>query len=272
MFEIEKLMVCIAFHYLPERLKYLEEIVKNQANLAKSIDTYVLTQTKKAEEIEQIKAILPSHDHINYEILTFDQLRHPYLLTWTHKDVFKNGYFSNKNYDYFLYVEDDIKITHENILYWKNTRPKLKQYGLYPSFMRVEWNDSLKEWMVLDIDRSASRIKLDTEKKAHADQLVYVNKANPYQGMTLYDRELLAEHFESPSFTPSYIHEWGIQEKAASGQTFINIPEGFSSRTVIPVDPFRKEVIRDCLIHHIPNKYTNIRSVHENIPVSSFIS
>jgi hypothetical protein len=51
-------------------------------------------------------------DH--YEVIIPEYLGHPYLLTWSHLKVFRQNY-PDKNYTYFLYIEDDMCITQENV-------------------------------------------------------------------------------------------------------------------------------------------------------------
>ena len=39
-----------------------------------------------------------------------------------------------------MYLEDDIRVSKENIVYWLNARKALKIYNLIPSFVRTEIN------------------------------------------------------------------------------------------------------------------------------------
>lgn len=87
---------------------------------------------------------------------------------------------------------------------------------------------------------------------------------NPYQGMFFYDRELIIEHFLSPSFYVSILGIYtnlpngsGVAEKANYGLTFHDVPKGFSSRNILKY--FRKSKLLDAesFIHHLPNNYAN---------------
>lgn len=48
--------------------------------------------------------------------------------------------YLNKSFTHFLYIEDDILITEENIQYWILARQSLKKINLIPSFILTEFN------------------------------------------------------------------------------------------------------------------------------------
>ena len=85
----------------------------------------------------------------------------------------------------------------------------------------------------------------------------YANMVNAYPGVSLYDRELLLEHMSSPSFYENYRCNWGIGETAIAGQTFINIPQGFTSRTAFPFIRYFKLIDPNCFMHHLANNYAD---------------
>ena len=42
------------------------------------------------------------------------------------------------NFDYFLYVEDDMLLTPSAVRIWHERLPSLTKYGYLPSFLKVE--------------------------------------------------------------------------------------------------------------------------------------
>jgi len=77
--------------------------------------------------------------------------------------------------------------------------------------------------------------------------------------MYLLDRELAQEHlFDNPLENRETI--WGIRETAASGLTYVNVPNGFSSRLVVGFDHTLFKIYANVLIHHLPNNYVRRRS------------
>jgi hypothetical protein len=54
---------------------------------------------------------------VNIKIVTPKYLGHPYLLTWSHLDVFRKMYKIDDNISHFMYLEDDVEIKLNNIEY-----------------------------------------------------------------------------------------------------------------------------------------------------------
>jgi hypothetical protein len=75
------------------------------------------------------------------------------------------------------------------------------------------------------------------------------------------------EHLNGPSSTPDF-GTWHIREKAAQGLTFVQVPQGFSSRVVVPFYEKEKRIAQCCLLHHMTNSYvTHSKSPHAKIKV-----
>ncbi len=152
-----------------------------------------------------------------------------------------------------MYIEDDIMINKNNIEYWLKGREELRHTGFIPSFLRYEKKDG------------GTIYSTDVTKPVHLSHMPkislpngysYVNFREPYQGMYLLDRELMAEHLRGPSSSPDF-GPWHIREKAAQGLTFTNIPTGFYSRNLVGFDHKKFSVDPGCLIHHLPDNYAN---------------
>jgi hypothetical protein len=89
--------------------------------------------------------------------------------------------------------------------------------------------------------------------------------------MFFYDHELMHEHLLS---TTSNALEYGrlelvnadsnwpgggVAERASFVLTYHNVPIGHTSRNVLPFSKYYSLIDNRCLIHHIPNNYTNDR-------------
>jgi hypothetical protein len=269
-----RLLVCVTFHYVPSRLRYLTTIAAEFSSLAESTKVVIITNDLSAHE-SITSALSPLR--LDLEILTPTLLGHPYLLTWCHKDIFRREHERKSNeYSHYLYTEDDLLIREHNIDYWMESRERLKPSGLIPSFVRYEINpDSQLE---VSVDQIA---KVDPAKAAkiffpHLNY-AYIALPNPHQGTYLFDRDLLAEHFES-------IHRYGPDapapdgwiwtiEKSALGASFCKVPYGFSSRNVVGYQIDAQSMDMRCLIHHTPNNYTiNPNSKFGDLPICGLIS
>ena len=260
--EYRKLSVCITFHYVEDRLKYLKEVCNSLIDIAPEIYLTIITNTDKAEEINAIKNTVNTQDY-KFNLIIPVWLGHPYLLAWSHLPVFKKQ-FEDESFTHFLYLEDDIQITSENINYWLRGRKLLKPFGFYPSFFRKELNANDHNWYSTDVMTKMSFYdcpSVDIDENNSFIGIVYA-----YQGMYLLDRELLKEHLESPSSNPDFehnniglirMHPTQIREKAALCLTYVNIPDGFRSRNLLPFDKNMQQLRTCCMIHHLPNNYTN---------------
>jgi hypothetical protein len=132
-------------------------------------------------------------------------------------------------------------------------RGVLQKYGLIPSFFRVEIND-YKSWVSTDC---VSPILFSEQPKLLLEEgTLFMNMPNPYQGLYFLDVPLMEEFINSPAMSPDF-GIWKIREKAAQGLTFLNIPEGYHSRNVVPIDLHQKSVSQQAWIHHLPNNYAN---------------
>jgi hypothetical protein len=249
---ISKLLVCITFHYSGARIPILKETCSRLGQLAEEVEVIILTN----EELN-ISSLLGELEASTYqlEILAPKLLGHPYLLTWCHQQIFKDRIKEDTTTSHFMYIEDDIVITPENIEYWLEGREILRSVGLIPSFLRYERSARNSEMFATDLTRKVNPLiapKACLDSKEYA----YMNLPQPYQGMYLLDRELMEEHLNSSSSSPDF-GPWPIREKATQGITFLNVPRPYSSRNVIGYSISTKAIDKRSLIHHATNNYVD---------------
>ena len=260
--EYKKIAICITFHYVEERLKYLAEVCSELVDIAPIVNLTIVTNATEKAKIDKIEALV-NKNKIELDFLIPSGLGHPYLLAWSHLQVFKTKITDN-SYSHFLYLEDDMKITKENVNYWLAARRQLKIYGHIPSFFRIEKNHNDGYFYSSDVIEKMSLYDcsvLNIENKN-----TYIGIVYPYQAMYLLDRELMIEHLNGVSSCPDFDHSDGgliripshkTRERAALCLTFINVPEGFRSRNLLPFDSARKALKSECFVHHIPDNYAN---------------
>lgn len=247
------LAACVTFFFNRERLVYLTTVVSNYLGLATKTDIYIITNVGNADTREEISAALPAMpDSATLHFVTPTQIGHPYLLTWTHREIFLEIERA-KLASHFLYSEDDLAITYDNVAYWLRVRERLRPYGFIPSFFRVEQHPVDGHWYSTDCK---STIKLFRQARLDLEGSTYICPSNPYQGTYLMDRELMEEFSTSPAFSPDFGY-LAIREKAAQGLTFANVPPGFSSRNLLLVDLDKQRVPEETWVHHLPNNYVS---------------
>lgn len=265
-----KLAISICCHFKEERLQYLEKMSSQFAKLASEVLVIIVSNTNKPEELSQFDAVL-RHKGFEYRFFTPDTLGHPLLLTWAHFPVFKE-LLADESFSHFMYLEDDTLITPVNMSYWMEAREDLRPYGLIPSFLRVENKAHDSTWYSSDCPHPFFVYGLPRVKVSL--RLGFINFPELYQGMYLLDRELMIEHLHGQSYNPNF-GRWGIQEKAAQGVTFLNVPKGFTTRNVIPYDLISYQIDERCFIHHLPNNYAQPMDGHKIIktmPVQKLLS
>jgi hypothetical protein len=251
--KINHLAICITVHYSPDRIKYLETMGDHFSSLANKVDVFVITNADSDKgEIQALDNAL-RNKNFKYEFFVPHGLGHPYLLAWSHFSVFRK-LVSDESITHFMYLEDDLLITKENIDYWIESLGDLMPHGLIPSFFRVEKNYANSRWYSSDAQEQFYFSKLP--KVSRDSSYVYINLPPCYQGMYLLPREFMIEHLNGKSSSPDF-GIWYIREKAAQGLTFHNVPSGFTSRNLVGFDLDRQRIDPRSFIHHLPNNYAN---------------
>ena len=250
--KISQLLVAITFHFVEERLKYLEAVTGELPNLAEHVRLVIVTNTNDPQCHQKIRSILPTSSGV--EIFVPVLLGHPYLLTWSHFEIFRRYYSEFEDISHFLYLEDDTLVRKENIDYWLRGRSLLSNLHIIPSFLRYEVPAGSFVKVSTDV---TARVRFSLIPKVKmSSQYYYVNLPEPYQGMYLLDRVLAGGHLFGPSSSPDF-GRWPIREKAAQGITFHEVPTGCFSRNFLGVDMSSKTIDSGALLHHLPNNYAD---------------
>jgi len=252
--KICKLAVAVAFFYKKDKIEYFSNTLSNLYKFAKSVCVYIFTNTLDKAEQSEIQKCFHQHSNVSYYILVPKLLGHPYFLTWSHKDVFRQLVRTDPTITHYLYLEDDILLSEENIEYYLEGESYLSKYNFFPSFIRYEVNtDGIKyaiDVMKIQIFHAMSSIKC-------SDSYYYVNFSYPYQGIYLLNAKFMQEYFNSQADNPDYRSVWGIREQNTATILFHNVKKCFTSRNLVGCTYQNENIELDlrCLIHHLPNKY-----------------
>jgi len=182
---------------------------------------------------------------------------HNYNLTWEHKPAIKDEFLHSNEYTHFIYLEDDEELTFDNFQYFLEYREKLRNRGLLPALVRVEYHKGLNDFTVTD---QPGPVTVANCPHFTLDGFMLINLNHPYMGCFILDQELAAEYVDSLSFgveTSLKRTGWHIRERSAAGVCFENIPTGFTSRYVIPVDQNAHTIPKCVWIRHLPNNYAD---------------
>jgi hypothetical protein len=253
-----KIIAIVTFFFKYERLSILKNTLKSLANIDSNISIFITTNTSDINLLNLINELT----NININIVSFVDLINPWYLTWAHKQIMREKI---SDFDYFLYLEDDIEVRSENFEYWIENRKLLSPLGFYPSFVRVEFSNYLQKWVSTDNIKHIS-ISYAPRINIHNSTKQYINLSNPYQGMFLYDKELMEEHLSSTTSEVnitvglnSDLPQWGggVAEYANIALDYTNVPSGFISRNIVRFYEKFKILDPNSFIHHLTNSYAN---------------
>jgi hypothetical protein len=266
-----RILVAVTFHFREARLQYLFQVIRALCEYhVEALDIVVVTNVDHDAPLKQIRDLcaplftpLPMRPKATrtLSIESFPKLADPWLLPWSHKRLIADRFLNSESaYTHFIYVEDDVQLSFDNFCYFLRYREMLKGTGLIPSFQRVEYNDADNRLYLLDQIGVAD---LGSRNCVNLDGYAFVNPDYPFNAMFVLDRELALEYVESASFDRERSKvvkpDWDVACRAAMGLCFEPPPQGFSMRSVIPVDPATRTVPAWSWVYHLPNNYAKDR-------------
>ena len=246
-----KLAVCVAFHFVPERLQYLETLCANFPKLAAQVDVTIVTNAADAAAHGAILQLGKKHG-LALSIFTPFGIGHPYLLPWSHFAVMREKH-ADTSFTHFMYQEDDMLVRQETVRYLLDAREFLRGAGLLPGIVRVEQKEAGGVWYASDVT-AAVTMKGSSIVVDDKGEIGYINLVTCYQAMYFLDRESMTEHLDGESSHPDS-GAWKVRERASQGLAFSSVPAGFRFRYVVPVQMATQMVDERCFVHHLPNTY-----------------
>jgi hypothetical protein len=264
---ISHLAIAITFHYNEHRLNYLRLITEAHRDLAIRVTTFIITNADNPERIQQINQYSSAQ---NQTIITPTHIGHPYLLPWCHRSVFSNIIYNDSTVTHFLYTEDDMLFTQNNLKYWLDLAPQLKIYRGIPGFIRYELND---EGSMFSTDFTRP-LYLDDTYSFRNNNTRLVCLKEPYQAFYFLEREQMIELLDNEAGSPdepSTFGIWDIRAKAAQGLAFWKKNVNYPSNYFVNVNQ-DNEIDSHALVHHLPNTYVQISdSPYGKIPINKCI-
>ena len=261
-----RILAAITFHYRQARLEHLFSVVRALCAFPVEVmDVVIVTNVDDKSVLSKIGDVcgplfasfpVRPGSKKSLSIESFTKLADPWALTWCHKYLIPERFISApSSYSHFIYLEDDILFSFDNFCYFTRYRETLRNFGLIPSFQRVEYNDFDGAFYLSD---QIGVSNFAPSRRVDIDGYSFVNLDYPYNAMFILDRELALEYVASPSFNQEQskmVTDWLIAERAAMGLCFENPPEGFRLRHVAPIDPETLVAPYWSWIFHLPNTY-----------------
>jgi hypothetical protein len=272
-----KIAATITFYYDKNKLSNLIKVCESLKLISNDNEIYIFTNKINSNQEQELKNSFKN----KAQILMVDPTINDRLLPWYHLNLMKK-LFIKDDITHFVYLEDDILLNKSNFNYWVNSRKILKKFNLIPGLIRTEVDKNDNQLYAVDFTKNNKLSNLP--KITVNDDYYFVNHKFPYQGMYLYDRELMKEHLFGHSSNPDcghgayntdYINKeminLDLMAKANIGLTYMNVPHGFFNRIVTLYN--RKNCIIDsaCQIQHLSNKYSNSKSLFGSIKIKDVL-
>lgn len=231
----ERLLVCIAFHYAEHRIDYLRMVVSELEKYEFDKRIMVDTNSNETHNIDFLKKE-------NIDVCVHESLSHPYLLTSVHRIHIANNV---DNYDWFMYVEDDMVIPYENFLRYKEKFKEL--WPTYvPGFVRVEQytgpeSDKFSPDIMIEINNN---MVVEVNGKRYVNMPYHYN----YHAFWILPKSALIECVEKIGID-SFLEVTENRERSASFVIWVmNVP------CLLSIDDSGK-LDKSCLSYHTPNNY-----------------
>ena len=262
------ILVCTPSPFDPARFRHLWMTVRLLSGLGcRRVKTIVLTDAVDSKDLQRLRQLVGpiSDETVIRPECNLNDLRD---LPWRHKKIIQEEFLSDTSpFDLFIYLEDDIFLTSENVAYFVAFRQALDRIGFIPSFIRCEYN--LIQHRVYSIDQVA-RQPILPHQKLQIGHATFVNSDYPFCAMYIFDRALARAHLGTRSAAQELsaaVENWGVIELASAGQMFENVQSGFFSRYLVPVEPDTLQLLPACVVHHSSDKYTNLDDEHGRLPL-----
>lgn len=223
----DSLLVCIAFHYNPDRVKYLLQVVDNFKSYPIPVAIKIYTNARSIKGLE----------HLGDIIYPCENLEHPFHLTWKTRETIK---IAIDLFDNFMYIEDDM------LLPYKNYKNYLENFELLwpnyiPSFIRVE--EAKGKQFITD----ATEPQKITKIVGHdGSEKIFTKLTNPYHAFWIMPQKELKETMIK-----------NFDRLSDSRETAASYPMWELNKTpLVEIELKDKYYVKEsCYSYHLPNNY-----------------
>ena len=223
------------------RFDYLKENILNLKKLSLPTDIFIHTHNNFLDDKELDANI------INHQINN-DDLEKGYLTWLTRPEMQKQ----KGNYDYYMYLEHDIKFTERNLQYYLRYQKSLSEKKFNLGFLIYEKNNEDNENYSIHISE-----KLNKFFNLNSQNFI-INDLENYCCFWIYDQNQFNDFINSNWWNfkrkvHNFRHNYGITERSSIGLNALNI--NYFRATLLP--EINNKLDPNCYIEHITNNYFN---------------
>lgn len=242
---MKPLLICIAHHITEGRYKYLDSVIQNILHrYPKNVDIII--------DVNRADFVL-NHISTNIRIVSHTNLNHPFDLTWAHRNHFFN--FINE-YEWFCYIEDDILIPYENLLFYQWQFNKLWP-NYIPGLVRIEEYNNQR--YIVDITEKYAKnqyVYLHDQTYAKFNKLYYASWILPSAILRTYNQQ---------EFLKIHPHTALSREWAASYASWTMNKQSLVNIRDHKINPL-------CYSYHLANNYSaNPKSIYGKLQIDNII-
>ena len=229
------------------RFDYLQENISNLKNLSIKTDIFIHTHNNFLDD-KDLNVNIIKHE------INDDDLNKGYL-TWLCRSLMEK---QKNDYDYYMYLEHDIKFSENNLQYWLKYQDLLSKKKFNLGFFVYEKNNSDNQnysiHMIMKLDKY---FKIDNKK-------FIVNDFENYCCFWIYTKQQFQNFLNSKwwSFKKrahNFRHNYGITERSAIG--FHGLSMDYFKATLIP--EVNGQPIPDSFVEHMTNNYYGTKNLKD---------
>lgn len=248
-----KICLHIAYYFKENRLKYLDNMLKEYNKFPGTVDVFIHTNVSFSQEIWKL------YDNGKISVIVHDFSNdNPMFLTWKCREMIPEQLDS---YDIFMYSEDDILVPRKAFEYWLTNKDIVIAENYNLGFCRIQVDDSVEDEYICDPQENM----LDRNIVTICEKKFLVNKFS-YCAFWIYDKVELKKYMKTSWFhldTMKRQHSFelntiGIREVSAWGlhtkHPYYNLGINHYKDTIILLDENEK-LHQDCRVYHLDPAY-----------------
>ena len=221
------------------RYDYLKENITNLKKLSIKNDIFIHTHNEFLDD-KKLNAKIIKHQ------IDDDDLDKGYL-TWKCRSLMEE---QRNDYDYFSYLEHDIRFTEVNLQYWLKYQDQLGKKNYHLGFLIYERNNSENQNYSIHIVRKLKKY-LNIEGKKFV-----INDLENYCCFWIYNKVQFHKFITSSWWSfkrraHNFRHNYGITERSSIGFHSFNM--NYFKATLLP--EIDNQPDPDCFIEHMTNNY-----------------
>ena len=221
------------------RFEFLKENIENLKNLSIKNDIFIHTHNDYLDD-KNLNAKI-----INHKINEIDLEKGH--LTWLSRPLMQS---QRNDYEYFMYLEHDIKFTEKNLQYYLKHQQNLSKKKFHLGFLIYEKNHKDNLDYSIHVSKQLDRF-LNIE-----NQKYFLNDFENYCCFWLYNQKIFNDFLKSNFWSfkkklTNFRHNYGITERSALGLHALST--NYFKATIIP--EINSKLDPNSFVEHITNNY-----------------